>query len=337
MIPWKGKKYGPSGRTAFNRDYSDVGSVRYRIGLGQTPEGQAAGTLYLYLDKPSADIASPDKLRWSIYDESKVVQDQNNEALRITLPQGAVVVPDPPSIYTYDIQVIDNAQNTKTYTVSRPTDNYNSLQITETPGNKVTSYQWTTATQDNITTETWTMTKGTGANLIKDAMGVSWNDTQTVRTENRTVRNNLDTLVYQEIKKYQVFEWGEELINQQIGAGSDNQTTTWNFYDNSTSDGYSFGRLHVQTQPNGLTATHTYTFDANGNLTAETTVEGSKTYYKTYTWEDLNEDETLDLVVGLVEDTTEGQSTQHTACRFGVYMSPLNGFLEEYDINCLSY
>jgi hypothetical protein len=78
-----------------------------------------------------------------------------------------------------------------------------------------------------------------------------------IRTETYLVRNATNEVKYQEVKKFEAFDWGEELIEQVMGSGSTALTNIYSYYTNSA-DTANYSRLYREIEPGGKWTQYTY-------------------------------------------------------------------------------
>ena len=232
---------------AGNRGDSFFSGASFHVSTGNAKGGKA-GELYFLTSQPSVAMATPAFLSFSGVTEPgagiEVVRDTTTGVmLQIVTPQAFTVVS--PLTYAYDIKVYRPAAKGdwtgQSYDLSNPSANllttwhienpggaasFNTLSITETPagGNqRIWQYSYDSGTG------VWTLS-------LPDSLGQNrfsqvTDPTTGTRTETAQVLSPGASLLFQHTKVFEKRSWGEALTAETIGAGSDAQTTAYDFYD----------------------------------------------------------------------------------------------------------
>jgi RHS repeat-associated protein len=216
------------------------GSIAARFALGRCAFGKTAGLLQIKETTPMTALCTPAclKYRFTNLTECKVVTNANG-IYQVRVPEGlAHVVTN--SAYKYSICMYPvsgitatNGDGTyqvsgaplRTITVENPDTSgatTNRLRITDGEG-RISDYEWKT--------NGWELTRGGG--LRKEFKTSVL--TNSIRTITSQVRDQADTLVSVKTNRYQIFSFGEKLIEQTVGSGAAAQSTLYTYYTNTAS------------------------------------------------------------------------------------------------------
>ena len=205
----------------------DVGSARASFGLGRSSFGLASGSLWLREDKPSRNLARPRCLQVSanLNDVDVITNSGGIRQVRSAQMLVNVVTNDD---FGYQLQFFASTNvgtklgglyptNGAPYLVWRvenpdaSTNVYHRLRLTEMrPGRIVTNeFVWDDAAK------TWDLTTGNGAR--RKRLETVWSPDHTLRTETTEIRDGVTGLLASKIRrKYQVFSWGEGMIEETV-------------------------------------------------------------------------------------------------------------------------
>ncbi|MDI1247255.1 MAG: type IV secretion protein Rhs, partial [Lacunisphaera sp.] len=123
------------------------------------------------------------------------------------------------------------------------------LKITETRGANVKESLYTYTAGSN----TWSLSTGNG--LRQESLVIVTAGADTTKT---TTISDGSTAVSKVARTYRTYAWGEELISEVLDPAGAALTTSYDFYDNSGTDGDNYGRLKLRTNANGSWERHTY-------------------------------------------------------------------------------
>ncbi len=115
----------------------------------------------------------------------------------------------------------------------------------------VTDYTFTTDNSVNPPKSGWTMTTGTGTGTRTESRISSWNTAHTIRTETHSIQDASAQSSYSEVNTYQLFGWGQELVQQVVGSGGAALTSTWHYYSDFANDGGNYRQLKDYTDADG--------------------------------------------------------------------------------------
>gem|GEM_PF-881523 len=211
------------------------GSVKITMSAGNTLFGQSAGQFQIYQQYPSTALSTPAVLQYytgSLTTNDVTVVRSGGVVQQVIAPQiSANVVSNSP----YQFQVVYYTNGTltgtpySTWTIQNPdgSASSNRLTVTESMGGSTVAeydYAW------NSTSHGWSLTSENGGKVE-----TKYNTTNGVlRTETHLIYDGSTNLVSQQTNIYQTFAWGERLIQQTFGGGTNALTTTWSFYTNSS-------------------------------------------------------------------------------------------------------
>jgi RHS repeat-associated protein len=243
-------------------------SVLIEINTGNTAFGKSAGHLRIDEKFPSAALSTPATLKYftgNLTAQDVLVTYANGVIQNIFAPQiSASVVSNTP--YQYQILFYTNSTLSgppvTTWTIANPdgASSINRFFATKIEGGLTTEYDyvWDPAAQG------WNLISQ-GGNRKEQRYSVS-NGTQ--RTEYHVIRDGSDSIKFQEVKVFQTFAWGEELIQHTVGSGSNALQTTWTFYtDPNNTTNYS--RLYQVVSPGNHW--ERYAYDSKGRVARKVT------------------------------------------------------------------
>jgi hypothetical protein len=212
-------------------------SVDLKIGLGKDEYGNASGFLGMHDPLPSIFLSQRQDLTSQVGTNSEVIRADASDVVSSTADIRQVRTPNvladivATNGYKYDVRfyqtnnVSPNKTNGlwvptgtayKAVTVENPDTSSASNRLFVTEGEagvtNITKYTW-----DN--TNTWTFEPPGG--LRKETLTRTWDAGQTVRTELHSILETNNVLVFQEQKKFNVFPWGEELVEHGLVGGVD--------------------------------------------------------------------------------------------------------------------
>lgn len=256
----------PSGTTC------DLNSIHVNIGLGSDNYGGSAGALSINADLPNTTLSTLQGLRYSVADTVQVMGSTGSGHIQFKTSQ-ALVDAKTDNSYQYTISFYNSANwgsiggdgfyapsgsASTTIVVANPdgATAYNRLQVTRTDAGgtpSVTLYSYTASSG------TWTMTTGAGSETRNESRSSSWDNTHTIRTETHTITDSGNNVIYNEVNTYQLFAWGEEMIQQVVDPNGANLTSTWHYYTDPNSSGY--GQVMDYTDANGHWTQYQYDSD----------------------------------------------------------------------------
>jgi YD repeat-containing protein len=225
-------------------------SVDFHIPMGGNLLGDS-GYLQIKEDEPSQQLATPFRLKYRFGSPLSSLITNSSQGLRQvhTLEKLADVLKI--SENEYQVNLFHSSQiwftNTGLYAtsgvphatvnvkfpVSGGVTNTNNLIVTYTPTNgsaNVFDYLWLT----NGSGKGWQLTTGDG--LRKETRTTAWSESDTLRTITTTVNQSNGPNVFQRIEKYRKLTYGERLIEETVGTGTNALTTTYSYTTNGLTD-----------------------------------------------------------------------------------------------------
>jgi RHS repeat-associated protein len=250
-------------------DYG-LDSVHVELSLGLGSRQESAGFLSLEAEVITASLYSPAALTVATPDLGvETVHDDSGILRQVKAPQAlADIVTLNSSAYEVRFYAPNDvgAQDpgTKLYAVSgTPYVTYKfenpdtgvteRLKIAETRGANVKESLYTYAAG----TSTWSLSTGNGLRQENLVIATAGADTTKI-----TTISDGSTVVSKVAKTYRTYAWGEELISEVLDPDGAALTTSYDFYDNSGTDGGNYGRLKLRTNPNG--SWERFTYDSSG-------------------------------------------------------------------------
>ncbi len=224
--------------------------------LGPTPSSSSAGSLRIFSQGPSLELATPAGL---ICDTNALDVEtiMSGGAVRQVLAAQALADVVTLDDFSYEIRYYTAAQaGSKVGGVYEPsgspfviwkvenpdasTSTFNRVRITETRGSDSREYDYTYTAAGNdwkldypggLREDEWTVTNVVSSDTIVFGGATNayhaWNIYPYTRTVTGTVRVPGGPVQYQTKRVYQLFSWGEGLTEEDIGTGSTALTTTY--------------------------------------------------------------------------------------------------------------
>jgi RHS repeat-associated protein len=252
-----------------------LGSVNWQLGLGSLSDGRSAESLSLREETLSANSYTPANLIYSpprLTTEVDVVRNVIDGSLRqVKAPQtlaDIVVI----SSVEYDIRFYRAADvGTKlngvysisgqpfvTWKLKNPAPSSSTrLQISKTQ-NGVTDtseYIW------DVASGSWSLSTGGGARV--ESRTVTY-PTATSRTETTLVKNSSGQVISKIARTYNVFNWGEELVQEVMDPDGAALKTAYAYYEKAT-EANRYSLVKTVTKPDG--SWEKYDYDSSGNTT----------------------------------------------------------------------
>jgi RHS repeat-associated protein len=215
----------------------EVGSIKFRLNMGNALQGKSAGSIQLWEISPSLGLATPGKLRYTAPRPEIDVVSAADVLRQIKAPQALADVVTI-NAFKYDIRFYVPADvGAKvdglyailgdpyvTWTVENPdasTNVFHRLRITETRGanSRVVEYLWNNVTQG------WKLSK----NGKVEEVAKVWNEADSNWIEYHTISDNNGNLVSKRRDTYHVFTWGRELIESVIDPDGAALATTYTY------------------------------------------------------------------------------------------------------------
>ncbi len=132
--------------------------------------------------------------------------------------------------------------------------------VQERPGaiTKQYTYTYTSASQ------AWELTDGDG--LSTETLDAQWDQNHVCRIETRTVAGAVGSAVIHSSERYQVFPFGERLVQKSTGTGGDIHAEVITYYESGSETG-KYSRVNSQVKPDG--SWMRYDYDVQGRRTLE--------------------------------------------------------------------
>jgi RHS repeat-associated protein len=245
-----------------------VGSVDISIGMGGTAFGETAGRFVIKQDYPSAALSTPALLKFysgSLNSNDVAIVRSNGIVQQVFAPQlSATVISN--SAYQYQIFVFTNRTASgapeTTWTVFNPdgATSSNRLFVSESTAALTNEYDYAWDTVLNG----WELTTANGTRKEKRYSATNG----VLRTETHLIRDQMNTIKFQDVSVFQTFAWGEEMIQQTVGTGSNALQTVWSFYTDP-SDTNNYGRLYQVVKPGNRW--ERYAYDSGGKVARKVT------------------------------------------------------------------
>lgn len=252
------------------------GDMNVSIGLGLDTYGKSAGTLKLTASIPDPSLGTPSSLRYQTSAASEVLRGTNGALRQVLNSQGLVdIVAMNNTSYEISFYTTANsgAQDSsgfyspsgnpfKTITIANPDTSgatLNELVVTESGVGvaNVSDFTWSNAQQQ------WALTTGNG--LRQESCTSSWDPNHINLTAVHTILGSDGvTTVRNEQQIFQLFPWGEELVQKVVDPNGAALTTTWSYYDNQSTDGSNYSHLKQVVEPSGRW--ETYQYDSVGRI-----------------------------------------------------------------------
>jgi RHS repeat-associated protein len=255
---------------------TDLNSVHWQISAGFGNKGYSLGRLGIVTESLSSATYTPAALKYAKAKGVEVIYINTDEIRQILTPQGlfdatplSVGEGFEVSIYkrgdvgaknaTTGIYALNSGATPETvWRIDNPDSSGSTrLRIAQTVGNTDEIYIY----EYNSSTGVWALDQ---AGIAKEELTESISGTD--RTVTRVVRDGVtNDLVSKTISVYRTYAWGEEQISEVLDPDSAALTTTWTFYDNSSTDGGAYMRLKSESRANG--GWTRYYYDSEGRLT----------------------------------------------------------------------
>lgn len=248
------------------------GTIDFSINLGHTTAGQMAGQLMIRTNgPPSSSLATPQGLQVALGAGVDVIT--TNGVLRQMRTEEGLTDIVTNNYYSYEMRFYKSGEFTAvtsnglfwplvsppitTITVENPdgASSTNRLRISETGlrGNKSSMYTWNAATQQ------WQLSSEDTGRI--ESTSVQWDGA--FRTDTSVVSNATGAVAFKQIRKYQAFAWGTNLI-EAIVDGSPAKTNKWFYYDNAAATN-TYSRVRMTIAPSGYW--ERYNYDSLGRVT----------------------------------------------------------------------
>lgn len=271
------------------------GNIKSKFSFGSNSYGKPAGSIYLTSADLSMGMVGPDALQIVPFQGTTVTytNDPNDSTIvqEINVNTGVTEIKIAFATATHGTKKYYTS-NTMTYCKSGETTPFRTVTITNTYApiplggddydftvsaleisNALTLSSGTvtkTAKYEKPDANTWKLTRN--GQIIEYLKTVT---DATAGTKTRTYYvGSMTNPVYTNSSVYKIYPWGDALIQY-----SDAETTTYTYYDNSSTDGMKLGNLKKVTYPKGDTVE--YTYGANGNLLEIITTKGGHVYKTT--------------------------------------------------------
>ena len=221
-----------------------LGSVKVAINLGRASFGSSAGKLQLEETRPSARLYSPAGLqfRWKRPDVH-VVRGTNGALRQVWAPQGLADIVSMTNGQGYWVKfyrpadvgikrpsgfaISSGATPLVVWTFENPEPGTtNRLRVTRAPAGSasiVHEYTWTGSS--------WQLSSAEGMRI--ETQAVSWTtNANAVRTETIQISSAAEGVVSVRARKFEIFPFGERLVEDTRGTGEAAQTERYDFYTN---------------------------------------------------------------------------------------------------------
>lgn len=232
-------------------------SVQVRIGLGGATDQEAAGFLEIYSEEPSDELSTPAALMAFVDERFEVIETQG-QIQQIRGPSNLVDV-EVESDFRYHLRFYRKYGEQEKDSGLYPPQGEPITSITfENPGeaNPLKALRISKQGEEPIRfvyrgsrSAGWDRVTGfanaTRIESRKEAFSES------LRTETRTFLDGGGDVIEKVVRKYQSFDWGEELIEIIEDPDGARAVTRFDFYDDRASDGPNYGRLLKREDSNG--------------------------------------------------------------------------------------
>ena len=271
-------------------------SIHFSVRLGSNNFGNSAGSINIYSDELTPDLASPDKMQFALgngvsrqitYSGDDNDGDGNGDIITMHINTGVctVDVTFNPVIYGnkvyYPSSIMEfyDASNVKFRTITinnnftaepdgsggytficNSFENINTIHLS---GGDSTQ----TAKFEKPSSGIWKLSKN---NDYVEYLKTTIDSGSSTKTEVRYV-GSLSSPLTTQTSVYNIYFWGDALIRY-----TDTETTLYEYYDNTATDALKVGKLKKVTYPKGNFTE--YNYDLGGELTSTITVEGGNTY-----------------------------------------------------------
>ncbi len=237
--------------------------VMWYVSMGYLKNGNSAGHIVLAQDPDDPLIYSQGALYFDTFhsETSWGVEQPSGELFFLSSQAKAKV--ENITATSYELHFFAKKYNATTqvweydttayviYKLEKPAT-YNGLKITRTAGADVKATTYTKTSTDNWVLEDWhhaspgVIRKITGTNTY-DAL---YPNVDTKRYESITVENTAEGVKAQTVKTFQIFDWGEELVEILEGETPRTYKTEYAYYTESTDD-FSYRKVKSKVNPNG--------------------------------------------------------------------------------------
>lgn len=315
------------------------GGMQAQFGLGDTTFGRSSGVLRIWAATPSESLARPQNLSFIGNDANVDLIIESSVLRQVNASQtlADIVVLDD---YSYEIRfyypsqvgVLSNGlypvtgNPFVTWKVENPntTNSCNTVLLTETRGASSWIYRYIYEPTNN----SWTTISPAG--LFQQQMITSNNVAEGTRTLTQIIgpTNGDPAKVF--TRTYHRYSWGEGVVSETDGLGSDAKTTAMTYYDELSSDG-TFVPLESVVHPDGSweyypnwgyvllpdgTHVNEYIYHGSGDDATPSSSSSRYTYYN-YTPVDSSDD-------GSIEPHTARAVTEYVnyspvACRYTIF------------------
>jgi len=256
-----------------------VGKVSLAIPLSgsetKVPDGHVGGQIVLNQSTPSASLAKPESLGLTRVEGMEVIRDSTNPtAIRQVLATDRLADIAPVDNYSYQVKIysLDDVGTKQSgvyqttgdplqeITVQNPngSTNFNTLNVIyETgPAAPITNqFVYVAAKQD------WTVREGNGTTVQTST--TTWTENNTIKTTVSDINSTTSSTVVEcVIDKYEVYSWGTPIIEAKLGLGTNQLTTSYSYWTNSSDNGYT--QLKQMVLPTG--DWRYYTYDTSGRV-----------------------------------------------------------------------
>lgn len=224
-------------------------SVDIVISLGYADFGQTEVSLTAETNVPCAALTTPSLLQVN-GSNSPDVQVIGNPIQQVKSPTMLAIV-QVVNASSYTVSLYDNSTVVTNHslglpyvlnsgatpfcvwTIANPTPgNYNLVNVTETRGSASYVVNYTYRTDLGVVGNGWDMLVDGGTRLERRTR----TSNPVYNTETYSIMDAAtQTVRYQEVRNFQVFGWGEELVGLTVGTGPNPLTTTW-IYDTNSAD-----------------------------------------------------------------------------------------------------
>ncbi|PIE72528.1 MAG: hypothetical protein CSA20_07230, partial [Deltaproteobacteria bacterium] len=251
--------------------FVQLGSIDFRISLGQAEDGLPAGDLFLYGEEATSDLASPKALQVSTLSENVALLYDDEMLRQVIAPQVIVsIVADDEN--SYEIDVYERGAgggfedglfvpDERTSPVSRwlvegvvADERLQELRITRERRNTETLYLYSYEEDTGV----WSLSSGNGE---RQESRREFTDAAGDRVVLSRIRgaDGKEALVRE--STYRRFAWGEELIGDIVDPSGARLVTSLSYY---TAPGPGYGRLRQRIEADG--SWQRFVYDAEGRL-----------------------------------------------------------------------
>ncbi|NLH72829.1 MAG: RHS repeat protein, partial [Verrucomicrobia bacterium] len=239
-----GAKSGPVTcvRAPCNPKQDPCNGVSLTVSMGAASLGMPAGNLYLSEQVPSVNLAQPGLLRFSGTSADVEVIKLDDVLRQLKAPQALADI-QTINQFKYEIrfyrltdvgpkvgdtyQILNPTNWFTKWTIENPdasTNTYNRLGITQSRQGESKTWMYTFDPQ----TVCWSLNHP--GNLRQDRWQIVHDASTRQYIASVRIPNGSDVL--KSTSKYRMFDWGEGLVEQTVGDGSNQRTTTFHYYDN---------------------------------------------------------------------------------------------------------